>query len=90
MSNLKIYIYQRAPLRREETRNRLHPVESIDLGKYARKFNGEGKCFQQMVHRINEPPRKKKKEKRLKKYHRPDDNGLVLDLSSDYRAGYLL
>lgn len=34
--------------------------------------------------------RKKKKEKRLKKYHRPDDNGLVLDLSSDYRAGYLL
>lgn len=40
---------------------------------------------------INEPPpQEKKKEKRLKKYHRPDDNGLVLDLSSDYRAGYLL
>ena len=55
-----------------------------------RKFNGERKMFSTNGTEINEPPQEKKKEKRLKKYHRPDDNGLVLDLSSDYRAGYLL
>ena len=56
-----------------------------------RKFNGERKMFSTNGTEINESPHEeKKKEKCLKKYRRPDDNGLVLDLSTDYRAGYLL
>ena len=52
-----------------------------------RKFNGERKMFSTYGTEINESSLKKKK--RLKMYHRPDDNGLVLDLSTDYRVGYL-
>ena len=48
---------------------------------------GKGKCFQQMVLKSMNHHMKKKS---LKMYHRPDDNGLVLDLSTDYRVGYLL
>ena len=53
-----------------------------------RKFNGERKVFSTNGTEINESPHEKKKERKcLKKYRRPDDNGLVLDLSTDYRAG---
>lgn len=56
-----------------------------------RKFNGERKVFSTNGTEINESPHgKKKKRKCLKKYCRPDDNGLVFDLSTDYRAGYFL
>ena len=86
-----LYLSKGTIKNRRDTEIDSHLQSQLIWTNMPRKFNGERKMFSTNGTEINESPHEeKKKEKCLKKYHRPDDNGLVLDLSTDYRAGYLL